>query len=256
MEQIAARVISNKCICPGTYLLTLHAPEIADQAIAGQFVMVRCDREMVLRRPLSIHTTNDQTLSLLFTVTGNGTSWLSQRIPDETVNLIGPMGNGFYLPANAQRILLVAGGIGIAPLSFLAQQALSQNKTVILLQGAANSEALLPASHLPAITQTLYTTDDGSYGRKGLVTDLLAGYLDNTDKIYTCGPLPMYKTISEITSRCNSDIPVEVSLEVRMGCGMGTCYACSIRTRQGMKRVCLDGPVFNLHDIIWEEVKV
>ncbi len=244
-------------VCPGIHLIHLYAPEITETARPGQFIMVKCASKLTLRRPLSIHRTDrNGTLSMLFAVTGKGTLWLSQRNPGEILDIFGPMGNGFILPAGAQRILLVAGGIGIAPLAFLSQEALIHGKDVTLLQGAVTSESLFHVENILREADIVYTTDDGSLGHKGIVTDILPDHLYQADRVYACGPLPMYKSISQVAAGLSISIPIDISLEVRMGCGMGTCYGCSIRTRQGMKRVCLDGPVFNLHDIIWEEIQL
>ncbi len=257
MRQEEATVIAVQPVCPGIFRVQFRAPQISGEARPGQFVMVKCGTDLTLRRPLSIHRAEPEgTLTLLFAVTGKGTSWLSERTTGAKVDLLGPMGNGFSLPDDVSRILLVAGGIGIAPLAFLAHELVAQNKTVTILQGAVNAQALLPATHIPPGPRIVCSTDDGSFGSKGIVTDLLPQYLEQTQRIYACGPLSMYRSIAKAVERPGIKVHVEVSLEVRMGCGMGTCYGCSIRTKSGMRRVCLDGPVFDLSDILWEEVRV
>ena len=236
--------------------MCLEAAGIAAAARPGQFVMVSCGQEPTLRRPLSIHqVANSGQLHLLFSIVGKGTSWLSHRQEGETLDLLGPLGNGFSIEPASRNLLLVAGGIGIAPLAFLARQALSEGKSVILLLGARTDTGLYPQRLLPGGVETVVATEDGSTGTKGMITDILPDYVDWADQIYACGPLAMYQTIATNNQQRRVRKPVQISLEVRMGCGLGACYGCSIRTRRGMKQVCLDGPVFNLDEVIWQEVK-
>ena len=237
--------------------MCLEAAGIAAAARPGQFVMVSCGQELTLRRPLSIHqVANSGQLHLLFSIVAKGTSWLSHRQEGETLDLLGPLGNGFSIEPASRNLLLVAGGIGIAPLAFFAQQALSEAKSVTLLLGARTDTGLYPQRLLPGGVETVVATEDGSTGTKGMITDILPDYVDWADQIYACGPLAMYQTIATNNQKRRVRKPVQISLEVRMGCGLGACYGCSIRTRRGMKQVCLDGPVFNLDEIIWQEVKI
>ena len=219
--------------------------------------MINCGQELTLRRPISIHQVNNSSqLYLLFAVVGQGTLWLSQRQKGETLDLLGPLGNSFSIQSTSNKLLLLAGGMGIAPLTFLAQQALAQSKHVSLLLGARTKDQLYPQKHLPNGIQTLITTEDGSAGKKGMVTDILPDMTDWADQICACGPPAMYQTIAEQRQRLEIKIPTQVSLEVRMGCGLGACYGCSIKTSHGMKQVCQDGPVFDLEEILWQEVVV
>jgi dihydroorotate dehydrogenase electron transfer subunit len=230
--------------------------------------MVRCGEDTLLPRPFSIHQLDGNKIALLVNVVGKGTEWLSKRQAGNNVDLFGLLGNGFHLDPAAKNILLVAGGIGIAPLRFLADEALKQKKGVTLLMGAASAVHLLPEpidttnptdaglltdGVLPWGITIHRTTDDGSSGYKGLVTHLLIEQqlLDQADQIFACGPLPMYKTMAQMAELKNK--PVQVSLEITMGCGRGVCYGCTIKTKQGLKKVCQDGPVFNLDDILWDE---
>ena len=238
---------------PGVYLLWLESAEIAAEARPGQFVMVSCGEDTLLRRPLSVHQIDNGKLALLFNVVGKGTLWLSQRQAGENIDLFGPLGNGFSLDPSSRNLLLVAGGIGIAPLCFLAEEAVRQNKEVTLIMGACDSDCLYPSRLLPDnVSNPLKTTDDGSEGYRGLVTDLIADYVDRADEIFACGPLPMYKTMAQMPNL--KDKPVRVSLEIMMGCGLGTCYGCTVKTRHGLKQVCKDGPIFELQDILWEDL--
>jgi len=257
LKQISATVTSNIELMPGYHLICVDAPDIAVTSQPGQFVTVRCGNELTLRRPLSIHKiAESKQVYLLFKVIGKGTAWLSLRRKGERLDILGPLGHGFYISPASKKLLLVAGGIGIAPLTFLAQQALGQEKSVTLLLGAHTKDELYPQKFLPDGIKTIITTEDGSYGEEGNVTDILTGYVNWADQIYACGPLAMYNTIAAERQKWPNKKSVQVSLEIRMGCGIGACFSCSIKTKNGMKRVCLDGPVFNLDDVILEEVKI
>ena len=257
MKQVSATIVSSSELMPGYQLMCVEAPDIAAIARPGQFVTVSCGQELILRRPLSIHQlANSGQLHLLFSIVGKGTSWLSDRQEGETLDLLGPLGNGFSIEPASRKLLLVAGGIGIAPLAFLARQALSEGKSVTLLLGAPTDAGLYPQRLLPGGIETVVATEDGSSGTKGMITDILPDYVDWADQIYACGPLAMYQTIATNNQQRRVRKPVQIALEVRMGCGLGACYGCSIRTRRGMKQVCLDGPVFNLEEIIWQEVRI
>lgn len=242
---------------PGYHLICVDAPDIAATSQPGQFVTVRCREELTLRRPLSIHQiAKSGQVYFFFKVIGKGTAWLSLCRKGEKLNILGPLGNGFSIRPTSKKLLLVAGGIGIAPLTFLAQQALTQEKSVALLLGAHAKDELYPQKLLPSEIETIITTEDGSYGEKGKVTDILPRYVDWADQIYACGPLGMYQAIEHQRQRWPVKKPIQVSLEVRMGCGIGACFGCSIRTKYAMKQVCRNGPVFNLDEVILEEVKI
>ena len=252
MKQALNHVISNSEVMPETHLIWLESPRIAATARPGQFVMVRCGEDTLLRRPLSVHQVDGDKIALLFSIAGKGTRWLSQRQTGETIDIFGPMGNGFTLPDTPQDILLVAGGIGIAPLVFLAEKAAEQHHNVTLLLGTASKTNLVPDDIIP-IRTNIFVTEDGSSGHRGLVTDWLSSNHSFIQKpIFTCGPLPMYRTMVQMPEL--KDKHVQVSLEIMMGCGVGVCYGCTIKTKNGLKQVCKDGPVFDFEDVIWDEV--
>jgi dihydroorotate dehydrogenase electron transfer subunit len=261
-------VTSNLEVMPGTYLMWIEAPDIAATAQPGQFVTVKCE-DFTLRRPLSVHQSSPLTgedscegkIALLFRVVGKGTLWLSRRQKDEKLDILGPFGRGFAVPSQCERLLLIAGGIGIAPLAFLMQRASRQHQ-ITLIHGA-NTAAQLYAERcqLTAVNhqavQCIPVTEDGTAGWKGMVTDILPDFLDWADRVYACGPVDMYKAISLTASSGKLTAKgCQVSLEVRMGCGFGSCCGCTINTRKGLRRVCRDGPVFELDDIIWQEVSI
>ena len=301
MQQVLTSIISNTEIMPGMYLMWIEAPDIAATAQPGQFITVRCE-DFILRRPFSIHQVSPSPLltadsyqlpaisegeiAILFKVVGKGTLWLSQRQTGDKIDVLGPLGKGFSIPSVTARqsksLLLVAGGIGIAPLIFLAQKASSQH-SVTLIHGASTARELYPLSLLPLTlnpspsegegkggsekqsnlspspkgVQFVPVTEDGSRGKKGMATDLLPDFLDWADQIYACGPVNMYNTMAKVSLRAErSNLKCQISLEVRMGCGIGACYGCTINTKKGLKQVCRDGPVFELDDIIWEEVRI
>ncbi len=255
MKQVTASVISNREVMTGAYLIWLESPPIASTAQPGQFVMVYCGEETWLRRPLSIHQLADGSkLAILFNVVGKGTNWLSQRKIGDNIDLLGPLGNGFLIHPESHNLLLVAGGIGIAPLRFLAQLALNQGCSVRLLLGASTATQLYPKHLLPSGIEFSIVTEDGTAGKKGMITDLLPDFADWADQIFACGPTSMYRVIAARNQKLLKAKSVQVSLEVRMGCGRGVCYGCTLKTKGGLKQVCTDGPVFDLDDILWDEL--
>ncbi len=261
MKRVLATVFKNTEIMPKTCLIQVEAPNIANEVQPGQYLMVRCgqDYNFSLRRPLSIHHIDIKQgqIWLLLAVKGRGTSWLAKLKEGDTLDLIGPLGQGFIIRPETYNLLLVAGGMGIAPLLFLAEQALSRKKAVTLLLGASNTSQLYPRNFLPSCIECLIATDDGSAGKKARVTDLIPGFLDWTDQIYACGPVAMYQTIAKQQQQLHPKrLSIQVSLEIRLGCGIGACYGCTINTKQGLKKVCHDGPVFELEDILWQEIRL
>jgi len=286
MKQTLCSVASNVEVMPGIHLMWIEAPNIACSVLPGQFITVRCG-DFTLRRPLSVHQVSSREIALLFKVTGKGTLWLSQRQKRERIDILGPLGRGFSIEPGARNLLLVAGGIGIAPLVFLMQCSSSQHQ-IILIHGASTAAQLYPSampkigpssagkkrsklSPLPNGVQFVPVTEDGSMGKKGMATDILPDFLEWADQVYACGPADMYKAMAltlnpspskgegkgEGEKQSNLKIrKCQVSLEVRMGCGFGVCYSCTINTKKGLKQVCRDGPVFELNDIIWQEVRI
>ena len=263
MKQTLAPITFNSEVMPGMHLVRLESPAIAADARPGQFVMVRCGQDTLLRRPLSVHQVDGDNIALLFTIVGKGTRWLSQRKEGDSVDIFGPLGNGFFVHPHSKNLLLVAGGIGIAPLRFLADVAVRQKRKVTLIMGASSAAYLLPISTpqrlfnegvLPFDIHVINATEDGSEGFKGAVTDLISAYINHGDQIFACGPAGMYRTMAQMPEL--KDKAVQISLEIMMGCGVGVCYGCTIKTRNGLKQVCKDGPVFDLEDIIWERLSL
>ncbi len=288
MKQLLATVSSNEEVTPGIHLMWIEAPDIAAAAQPGQFITVRCG-DFVLRRPFSIHQVASSSViesdlpakawqagakqsqfAILFRVAGKGTVWLSRRQEGEKIDILGPLGKGFTVAPESKNLLLVAGGLGVAPLVCLAQQASPQHQ-VILLHGVSTAAQLYPFSQvdgkkrnrlppLPNGVKFIPITEDGSMGKKGMATEILPDFLDWAEQVHACGPVAMYKAMTQMSLRAKrSNLKLkncQVSLEVRMGCGFGACYGCTINTKKGLKQVCRDGPVFELDDIIWQEVRI
>ncbi|MGM0652337.1 MAG: dihydroorotate dehydrogenase electron transfer subunit [Bacillota bacterium] len=232
--------------------LTFRAPRIAEMAEPGQFVMVHMppEQKYLLPRPLSVHLADRSkgTITLLFEVKGTGTGLMSGALEGSTWKMAGPLGRGFpVLPPHA---LLIAGGIGIAPLVFLA--ASSEKPHTLIFGGRTASQlACLPEElDLPNLTM-FEVTEDGSRGQKGLATDYLTGLLPSAPALFACGPRPMLAMIKELCMQAK--VPAWFSVEERMACGIGACVGCVVRTRQGYKRVCCDGPVFAAEEVLLHE---
>ena len=249
MKQAFSPIISNTETVPGVHLIWLECGEIASAARPGQFVMVRCGEDTLLRRPLSIHRIENDKLALLVSIVGKGTNWLGERQAGEPLDLFGPLGTGFSISATSRNLLLVAGGMGIAPLYFLAQDARKRGLSVTLLYGTAIKN---PYPEVPYDIKLIRATEDGSVGYHGLVTDLLPDFTERADQVFACGPVPMYKSMAQMPELETK--PVQISLEIMMGCGAGICYGCTVKTKSGLKQVCKDGPVFDLHEVLWEEL--
>ncbi len=254
MIQSLAPIITIKEVTPGVYLTWLECPPIAAAARPGQFVMVGCGEGTLLRRPLSIHQVdgNKARLALLFATVGRGTQWLSQRKTGDLVDLLGPCGNSFVARSGVRNLLMLGGGVGVAPLVFWADAATREGYRVRLFEGAGTvgelCSAALPLRHVKCEATTL----DGSAGRQGLVTDIIPGLASWADQVFACGPAAMYRTMAQMPELRGK--PVQVSLEARMACGFGVCYGCTIKTRRGLRQVCSDGPVFELDDLLPDEL--
>jgi dihydroorotate dehydrogenase electron transfer subunit len=252
---VTGRVVSNEELWPGSYLLWAEAPEIARAACPGQYVMVRCGEgyDMPLRRPLSVHNSSaDGRVAFLFMVVGCGTEWLAQRKEGDPLDLLGPLGNGFEIYPQSRNLLLVAGGIGIAPMVALAADAVAAGRSVTLVIGDRTSARICPERLLPRGIKSVAVTEDGSEGVSGMATDLLPELARDVDQLFACGPVAMYQAMSQMSDALGGK-PAQVLLEVVLGCGVGACLGCTIQTKHGQRLVCKDGPVFELDDIVWDK---
>jgi len=236
-----------------TYILELNLPVIPENIQAGNFAEVRIDKtsDVFLRRPLSIYDFDPElnTISFFIKNIGKGTNLLSKLIKGENVNIIYPLGNSFSITING-KALLIGGGSGVAPLLLLAKNLKLSGTEVVFLLGARSSKDIHLVNEFEAFGKVLVTTEDGSLGEKGMVTQhSIWQSVKNFDKIYTCGPDPMMKAIAKI-ARSNK-IECEASLENMMACGFGACLCCVTETTEGNKCVCTEGPVFNVNDLKW-----
>jgi len=258
-----AVVLSCEELYENTCLLWLSAPGVGRTAQPGQFLMIRCGQgwDPLLPRPMSFHrfrqpafggsgqAEGERQFAVLFDVRGRVTDWLSRRQPGDGIDLFGPLGRGYAVGRGSQNLLLVAGGIGVAALVALADQAIAQGRAVTLLQGARTAAGLFPSRLLPPEVEVISATDDGSAGHHGLVTDLLPEYLPWADQVFACGPTAMFEAMAAVVRQQASRKPVQVLLEQRMACGTGVCYGCAVFTRRGVRLVCKDGPRFELREI-------
>lgn len=263
MIEEKARILENRQIIPGAYLLKLEAPKSSRYAQPGQFAMIKVtsNNGCILRRPISIHRAEGNDLFFLYSVIGKGTNFLSQQIKGQSLSILAPLGNGYHLPDSKTEVLLIAGGRGIAPLIFLAERALEKGIQPTLLLGARSADCLYPAAYLPPGIDIDIATEDGTSGFKGQITDLFLSRIRGKSHVYACGPIDMYKTMKDLLDSWQEphkgEKPeVQVSLEARMACGIGACYGCTVKTNSGLRKVCSDGPVFNLDELISEEVKI
>jgi dihydroorotate dehydrogenase electron transfer subunit len=267
MHQFKARIIYNKKFNENYFHCCLYAPKIANESYPGQFVNIKVSDSLdpLLRRPFGVHRVKSSNIEILYEVVGCGTEILSQRKAGEYLDVIGPLGCGFNYrlpitpacrPGRDYRLpILVAGGMGVAPLIFLAEKIKAKGKSLVLIGAKTKSKILCEREFRQLGCEVRVATDDGSKGFKGKVTELLKEVLRLAEgnkrfAIYACGPEPMFKEIAIISKRL--DILTEVSLEAHMACGFGACLGCMVNTKNGYKRACKEGPVFNLDDIIWE----
>lgn len=244
-------------IAPGIFQMTLNSEYIAQNALPGQFVNIKCSEGInaLLRRPISICTVDKgkNTFTIVFQIKGIGTEYLSQKGVGAKVDMIAPLGNTFDTSKGYKNIAVVGGGIGIFPLLYLLEEKKDAIKSAFL--GFRSKEMIVLRNEFETNTNNLFiSTDDGSAGYHGLVTDLLEQELNicKFDLIYACGPMPMIKKVMGIAEINN--IKCQVSLEQRMGCGIGACLVCACKTKLGddweYSHVCKDGPVFWSNEVI------
>ncbi len=240
------------------FRITFRAPQIAADSRPGQFIMVRSSEgtDPLLRRPFSVHQiVGDSDVQIYFKVVGRGTELMSQFSVGQKVSLLGPLGRGFELKKN-KHSCLVGGGLGIAPLLFLTKKIVEKNQTsegiTVILGGRTRDEVEpLEKDFINCGVNVLLTTDDGSYGDKGFVTDILVGQaLDEKSIVYTCGPEAMMARVYGISREKGADC--QVSVEREMACGMGACLGCCREKADGQyTHVCINGPVYNGEDLKW-----
>jgi len=245
-------------------LLAVHAPGIAERANAGQFVHVRPGTgwDPLLRRPYSFCRIDRKggEIELIVKPLGTGGEWIAERRPGDALDLLGPLGTAFSVRRDTRNLLLVAGGTGIAPMRVIAEQE-ARKRNVTLVMGGRSVAYLWPSARLPTSVEYVATTDDGSFGVRGRVTDVMPELLTWADQLFACGPWPMLAAIGRMRDEAARGPVVagrqvlldsQIAVEQHMGCAMGVCRACVIVTKPGNARVCREGPVFALGDVLFE----
>ena len=247
------RLIEKKEWAKSTFLL-LQCDEPLEEIKAGQFVQVRVDdaQHTYLRRPISIHDVDYQnrTITLLVQRVGEGTNKMSDIEIGDALNMIYPLGNGFTIPENNEgNVILVGGGIGIAPLYYLGKMLKEKGIEPQFLLGGRSKSDLIMLEEFESVGKVYITTNDGSLGEAGFVTQHSIWKEKQFDMIYTCGPKPMMMAVTKIARENNIDC--EVSLENLMACGLGACLCCVENTIEGNVCVCKEGPVMNINKLLW-----
>ena len=283
MRLVRAELTESREILPGQWLQSFHAPELALGSRAGQFVHVRTGdlSGLVLRRPFSINTADPATgtITIHFRTIGRGTAWFTALRPGDPVDMLGPLGRPFEVDSRSRHLLLVAGGLGMAGVRYLADEAIRGGRQVTLLFGAASARDVYPSSLLPDEVEYVIATDDGSVGHHGFVTELIPDYEAWADQAFACGPQPMLAALARLAVGRRERLGVarlgrkrgggkadpvgspaarrkaflQVSMEQNMGCAVGACLGCVVMAVSGQpQRVCREGPVFAAEEIAWD----
>lgn len=243
MTQGIYKILQNDSIAKYVYIMRLEGDTSALTA-PGQFVNIKLDG-FYLRRPISVYDYDENTISIIYKTVGSGTEKMAGLAAGDAVDMLVGLGNGFDTQKSGSSPLLIGGGVGIPPLYNLAKRLIGEGKTVSVILGFNTSQEVFCEGEFKALGASVrVTTVDGSHGTKGYVTDALAG-IDYT-YFYTCGPMPMFLAIKKAAGTGG-----QFSFEERMGCGFGACMGCSCKTKYGYKRICKEGPVLEMEEIIW-----
>ena len=261
MLEQTVTIVANERDTDQYFRLVLHAPQITPLIQPGQFAHVRILplKDALLRRPFSIFQVAGDTFSILYKTVGQGTDVLSRMRAGEELSVIAPLGHGFPVPpAGGEIPLLVAGGYGMAAMFLLGQR--SPQKGIVFVGGRRRADILCEKDFATIGWEVRATTEDGSHGEKGLVTQPLLAEIQNSRfkiqnyKLFACGPTPMLRAVAKIAEDFN--LPAELSMDEHMCCGVGTCLACVIKVKAGdgweYQRTCTEGPVFDARKILWE----
>jgi len=241
-------IVYNKEISDGIFEMSLAAKEVAQTAKAGQFVMLYLDKPgLLLPRPISICFTEGDNIILVYKIAGEGTKYMSEMQTNNPIRLMGPLGNGFTVKESVKKAALIGGGIGTPPMVML-QKALNIKTDVYL--GFYNKSIL--TEHF-SDSNVYVATETGAEGTKGNVTDLLRERAADYDEMYACGPTAMLAAVAKFASE--RSIPLQVCLEERMACGLGSCVGCVVPTKDKpkYKKICCEGPVFYSDEVLWDE---
>ena len=244
-------IIAEKmAIARNIYSFTISCPEVAEAAVPGQFVHIRA-KGFTLRRPISICGIDKEkgTLRIVFEIRGQGTEEIAKLNKGDLIDMLAPLGHGFTVKPDAEKVILIGGGIGTPPMLPLAK---IYGEKAVAISGFRNSSAAILQDDFKATgAEVILCTDDGSAGIHGFVTQPLKELAEKggISAVYACGPMPMLKGVAAI---CNENgIFCEISLEERMACGIGACLSCVVDTVEGRKRSCVDGPVFDARKVVW-----
>ena len=284
MRLVSAELVESRQILPGQWIQSFNAPELAAGSRAGQFVHVRTGdySGLVLRRPFSINTADPATgiITLHFRTVGRGTEWLTRAREGDRLDMLGPLGRPFEVDPRSHHLLLIAGGLGMAGIRMLADEAVRDGRQVVVLFGAQSAAHVYPSSLLPDEVEYVVATDDGSLGHHGLVTELATQYEAWADQAFACGPHAMLKRLAALAAGRRERLGVaklgrkrgggkqdplgstsarrkaflQVSMEQTMGCAVGACLGCTVIGVEGPQRVCREGPVFAAEEIAWESI--
>ncbi len=283
MRLARAELVDSREILPRQWLQSYHAPSLATGTRAGQFIHIRPGdfSGLILRRPFSFNTVDAATgiVTIHFRAIGRGTDWFTRIRAGDTVDMLGPLGRPFEVDPRSRHLLLIAGGLGIAGVRMLADEAIRDGRQVVLLFGAATASEVYPSNLLPDEVEYIVATDDGSLGQRGYVTDLVPDYEAWADQAFACGPAPMLAALSRQAAGRRErlgvaklgrkrgagkpDVPgspaarrkafLQVSMEQNMGCAVGACLGCVVMSATGQpQRVCREGPVFAAEELDWE----
>lgn len=246
MKQSFFEITENLQLTENIFRMKLRG-DVSAVTAPGQFVDIRID-DYYLRRPISVCDVENDEIIIIYKTVGHGTEAMSHMVPGKTLDILTGLGNGYDLNRNGEHPLLIGGGVGVPPLYMLAKKLKEQHKEVSVILGFNTAKEVFYETEFKALgCDVKVTTADGSYGSKGFVTAAFP-LVENYTFTYACGPMPMLKAVYH-----NALTDGQYSFEERMGCGFGACMGCSTKTRNGYKRVCKDGPVFDKEEIIWED---
>lgn len=238
-------ILSNEKIAKDVYKMVLKG-DTSDIKYPGQFINIKID-DLYLRRPISVCDYDENSISIIFKVVGHGTEKMAEMEVGKTLDILTGLGNGFFTDRSGENPLLVGGGVGTPPMYRLCKELIVEGKKPIVVLGFNSKEDVFYEEEFKKLGAEVYvSTVDGTYGTKGFVTDIIKT-LDGYTYHYACGPLPMLKALYN-----TADGDGEYSFEERMGCGFGACMGCTVKVKDGFKRVCKDGPVLRKEEIIWE----
>lgn len=267
MKILNGEIVSNDRIGENIFRMTIFSPYITKNSIPGQFINIRCSGDGVhdplLRRPFSIYDIEEdfKVFSIIYTLKGKGTKYLKASQPGDSVNFMGPLGNGIKTEEEgSKKYLLIGGGIGIAPLHFLAKELVKRKRNVFLAAGFKDNNFLFFEKVIqPLKINYQFFSEDGTHGNRGIITDFISDKLDEFKdfSIYCCGPVPMFKTLRELFVNNDMSERAFALFEEIMACGIGVCKGCVIKTIDEnnnyiYKTVCKDGPLFKLKEVIFE----